>query len=254
MELKKNPFKAAIKEMKLQLGIWSCLSSPIGSEILGQSKFDWILFDTEHSPVEIADMLPLLQAAAAGNAHPVVRVSWNDKVLLKKALDIGAQSVLIPFVQNATEAADVVSACAYPPLGIRGVAVSTRAGGYGRIDGYLKKAGDEICILVQVETGEALEHLDAIARTPGIDGVFIGPSDLSASLGHVGNPGHPDVQQAIKQALETITAAGKPAGILTLNTDEAKRYIDWGFTYVACGIDVSLLTKAVDGLHEKMSS
>lgn len=254
MDLPKNKFKAAIKNGELQLGIWSSLCSPAGSEILSQSAFDWILFDTEHSPVEIAGMFPLLQAAAAGNTSSVMRVAWNDKVLLKKALDIGAQSILLPFIQNAQEAADAVYACSYPPNGIRGISVSTRAGGYGRIDGYLQKASAEICIMVQVETGEALGNLKEIAETPGIDGVFIGPSDLCASLGHIGDHNHPDVQKAIKDALATIKTAGKPAGILTLSTDDAKRYIDWGFTFVACGIDVALLTKSVDQLHATMSA
>jgi len=252
MDLKKNAFKAAIKKAELQLGIWSSLCSPMGAEILGGSDFDWILFDAEHSPVEIAGLYPLLQAAQNDTTHSIVRPAWNDKVLIKKVLDIGAQTLLIPYVQSAQEAADAVRSCSYPPQGVRGVAGATRASGYGRTKEYLKKAGDEICILVQVETGDALNELKEIAETPGVDGVFIGPSDLSASLGHIGNPSHPAVQDAIRDAVATIKAAGKAPGILAVNPEDAKRYIEWGYVFVACGVDVSLLVKSVDGLRQEM--
>lgn len=252
MELKKNRFKAAIKNNELQLGIWSSLCSPMGAEILGGADFDWILFDAEHSPVEIAGLYPLLQAAQSDTTHSIVRPAWNDKVLIKKVLDIGAQTVLIPYVQSAAEAADAVKSCSYPPQGVRGVAGATRASGYGRTKNYHKGAGEEICILVQVETGEALAELKEIAETLGVDGVFIGPSDLSASLGHLGNPSHPDVQDAIRDAVATIKAAGKAPGILAVNPVDAKRYIDWGYVFVACGVDVGLLVKSVDQLRRDM--
>ncbi|MEP3244618.1 MAG: HpcH/HpaI aldolase/citrate lyase family protein [Sneathiella sp.] len=247
-----NQFKKAILAGETQLGIWGSLCSPIGAEIIANAGFDWILFDTEHSPVEVAGLFPLLQAASGGTASHAVRPAWNDRVLIKKVLDIGAQTILLPFVQSADEAAEAVKSCRYPPEGLRGVAGSTRASGYGRTKDYLHRANDEICILVQVETGEALSQLSDIAATPGVDGVFIGPSDLSASMGHLGNPSHPEVQDAIKQAAQTIKSAGKAPGILSVNPDDAQRYIDWGFVFVACGVDTALLTKASDDLVVKM--
>lgn len=252
--MRANKFKAAIAKGELQLGIWSSLCSPMVAEILGGSDFDWVLFDAEHSPIEIAGLYPLLQAAQNDTTHSIVRPAWNDKVLIKKVLDIGAQTLLLPYVQSAQEAADAVRSCSYPPQGVRGVAGATRASGYGRTKNYLKQAGDEICILVQVETGEALRELKEIAETSGVDGVFIGPSDLSASLGHIGNPSHPDVQDAIRDAVAIIKAAGKAPGILAVNPVDAKRYIDWGYVFVACGVDVGLLVKTVDELRQEMVS
>lgn len=252
MEIPKNTFKAALAQGEVQLGLWSSLCSPVVSEMLGRSGFDWILFDAEHSPVDIAGLLPLLQAAAVGPAACAVRPPWNDKVLIKRILDIGAQTLLLPFVENPEEAADAVRSCRYPPLGVRGVAGSTRASGYGKVADYHHKASDEICLLVQVETAGALEHLPAIAATDGVDGVFIGPSDLAASMGHLGDFNHPDVQGAIKAAAQTIRAAGKAPGILAGSAQDAKRYRDWGFLFVACGMDLRLLSAGIDSLLSDM--
>ena len=186
--------------------------------------------------------------------RPIVRPAWNDAVIIKRCLDIGAQTLLIPYVQNVEEAKAAVAATRYPPHGIRGVSVAARASRYGRVPGYLTKANDEICVLVQVETGQALAQIEAIAKVDGVDGVFIGPSDLAASLGHVGNPQHADVQAAMKNAVERLTAIGVPAGILTGNEDEARRYIDWGYLFVAVGSDVGLLAKNADALAKKFKS
>lgn len=248
MDLPRNAFKAALARGELQIGLWSSLCSPIVAEIIGYSGFDWILVDTEHSPNEPPAVLAQLQALQAGTATPIVRPAWNDPVLLKRLLDIGAQAVLVPFVQNAEEAAKAVAACRYPPAGIRGITVSGRGSRYGRVPDYLKRADAEICVLVQVETGEALAQLEAIASVDGVDGVFIGPADLSASLGHIGNPGHPAVQEAIKGAAARLTAIGKPAGILTASEADARRYIEWGYRFVAVGSDLGLLTKHADAL------
>lgn len=248
MDLPRNAFKAALARGELQIGLWSSLCSPIVAEIIGQSGFDWILVDTEHSPNEPPAVLAQLQALQAGTATPIVRPAWNDPVLLKRLLDIGTQAVLVPFVQNAEEAARAVAACRYPPAGIRGITVSGRGSRYGRVPDYLKRADAEICVLVQVETGEALAQLEAIASVDGVDGVFIGPADLSASLGHIGNPGHPEVQAAIKDAVDRLTALGKPAGILTPSEADARRYIEWGYRFVAVGSDLGLLTKNADAL------
>ncbi|HEX3442193.1 MAG TPA: aldolase/citrate lyase family protein [Pseudolabrys sp.] len=250
-EFQINAFKHALADGKLQIGLWSSLCSNIAAEIISDSGFDWILLDTEHSPNEIPDLVTQLQAVQRGTATPIIRPAWNDAVLAKRCLDIGAQTLLFPYVQNADEAKRAVASTRYPPQGIRGVSVAARASRYGRVPGYLGKANDEICVLVQVETREALKELEAIAKVPGVDGVFIGPSDLAASLGHLGNPAHPEVQEAMHDAVKRLKALGKPAGILTGNEEEARRYIDWGYLFVAVGADIGLLAKNADALAKK---
>jgi 4-hydroxy-2-oxoheptanedioate aldolase len=251
MDLPQNAFKHAIAQGRLQIGLWSSLCSNIAVEVIASSGFDWLLLDTEHSPNEIPDLVSQLQACARGTATPIVRPAWNDTVLIKRVLDVGTQSVLIPYVQNVAEAERAVQAVRYPPAGVRGVAVASRASNYGRITDYLKKANSEICLLVQVETRTALGELEAIAKVEGVDGVFIGPSDLAASLGHIGNPQHPDVQKALEDAARRLKAVGKPAGILTANEEEARRYIGWGYTFVAVGADLGLLVRGADALAKK---
>ncbi len=254
MELQRNAFKHALAAGKLQIGLWCSLCNNIAAEIVSDSGFDWLLLDTEHSPNEVPDIFAQLQASQGGAASAIVRPAWNDPVLIKRYLDIGAQTVLLPYVQNAEEARRAVAATRYPPTGIRGVTGSGRASRYGRVKDYLKRANDEICVLVQVETREALAELDKITAVPGVDGVFIGPSDLSASFGHIGNPGHPDVQAALEDAVKRIRKGGKFAGILTGNEDEARRYIGWGYTFVAVGTDVVLLARAADGLAQEFKA
>jgi len=251
MDLPANTFKRALADNRTQIGLWCSLCSNIAAEIVSDSGFDWLLLDTEHSPNEVPDILSQLQASERGTAHAVVRPAWNDPVLIKRYLDIGAQTVLLPYVQNAEEARRAVEATRYAPHGIRGVTGSGRASRYGRVKDYLRKANDEICVIVQVETREALAELDRIAAVYGVDGVFVGPSDLSASLGQIGNPAHADVQRAIEDAGRRIRAAGKGAGILTGNEDEARRYIGWGYNFVAVGVDVVLLARAADGLAQR---
>ncbi len=253
-EFQPNAFKRAIAAGQLQIGLWSSLCSNIAAEIVSDSGFDWILLDTEHSPNEIPGLLAQLQAVRGGTATPIIRPAWNDAVLAKRCLDIGTQTLLFPYVQNAEEARRAVASTRYPPQGIRGVSVAARASRYGRTPGYLGKANTEICVLVQVETRAALDELEAIAKVDGVDGVFIGPSDLAASLGHIGNPAHAEVQAAIKDAVTRLTALGKPAGILTGNEEEARRYIDWGYLFVAVGADVGLLAKSADTLAKKFKS
>jgi len=251
MELNRNAFKHALAAGELQIGLWSSLCSNIVAEVVADSGFDWILLDTEHSPNEVPGLLSQLQAVAGGTASPIVRPAWNDAVLFKRILDIGAQSLLVPYVQNPEEAARAVRATRYPPAGIRGVTASGRASRYGRVAGYLKKADSEICLIVQVETGPALDGIEAIAEVEGVDGVFIGPGDLAASLGHIGEPGHAEVQRAIEDAARRLKAIGKPAGILTVNEDEARRYIEWGYSFVAVGVDLGLLACGADALAKK---
>src|SRR3954451_6546743 len=254
MELQRNAFKHAIAAGQLQIGLWSSLCSNIVAEVIGAAGFDWIVLDSEHSPNEIPNLMSQMQAMQGGTATRVVRPAWNGAVLAKRALDIGAQTLLFPYVQNAEEAKRAVESTRYPPQGIRGVSVAARASRYGRTPGYLGKANTEICVLVQVETRTALNELEAIARVDGVDGVFIGPSDLAASLGHLGNPAHAEVQAAIKEAVTRLKAFGKPAGILTGNEDEARRYIEWGYLFVAVGADVGLLAKNADALAKKFKT
>jgi 4-hydroxy-2-oxoheptanedioate aldolase len=251
MELQRNEFKHAIAAGKLQIGLWNSLCSNIVTEIVCHSGFDWLLLDTEHSPNELPAVMAQLQSVQRGTATPIVRPAWNDTVLIKRILDIGAQSILVPFVQNAEEAKRAVAATRYPPEGVRGITTSGRAARYGRIKDYVKKANSEICLLVQAETREALDNLEAIASVDGVDGVFVGPADLSASFGHIGNPQHPEVQKAMEDVAKRLKKVGKPAGILTPIEEEARRYIEWGYTFVALGSDLGLLAKGADSLATK---
>lgn len=248
MDLGENSFKAAIGARKLQIGLWCSLCSGTATEIVSDSGYDWMLLDTEHAPNELPGILDQLRSMSSGTATPVVRPAWNDPVLIKRFLDIGARSLLIPFVQNAGEAERAVASCRYPPLGIRGITGTARASRYGRVASYLQGANEQICVLAQVETTVALSEIDEIAAVDGVDGIFIGPSDLSASVGHIGNPQHPDVQHLIRTAVERIGSAGKAAGILANAEADARRYIEWGYNFVAVGSDLQLLAKAADNL------
>ncbi len=254
MELPVNAFKKALKEGKQQIGLWSSLGSNMVAEGIAHSGFDWILLDTEHSPNELPGLVAQLQAMKGGTATPIVRPAWNDAVLVKRLLDIGVQSLLFPFVQTVEEAKRAVAATRYPPQGIRGVATTARASNFGRVKDYLKKANDEICVLVQVETMEAIGRLREIASVDGVDGVFIGPSDLAASMGHLGNFQHADVQKVITAAIGEIRAAGKAGGYLTGVEDEAKKRLAEGYQFVAVGSDNGVLLKNTDALAQRFKS
>jgi 4-hydroxy-2-oxoheptanedioate aldolase len=250
MELPVNKFKRALKDRKPQIGMWSSLSSHIVAEILANAGFDWVLLDTEHSPNELPMVQAQLHAMVGSAASPVVRPAWNDMVLIKRYLDIGAQSLLLPYVQSVEEARDAVRYTRYPQQGVRGVAGSTRAAGYGRIKDYLKRAGEEICLLVQVETRKAMANIEAIAETDGVDGVFIGPNDLSADLGHLGNWQHPEVWKVMEDAAKKIRKAGKAPGILVGESD-GQRCLDMGYLFVAVGADTGMLVRGTDALAAK---
>jgi len=251
MRVAENRFKAALKRDERQIGLWSTLGSAMVAELVGHAGFDWLLIDTEHSPNELPAIVAQLQAMQTGTASAVIRPAWNDPVLIKRILDIGVQSLLIPFVETAEAAAAAVAATRYPPDVIRGVSTGSRAAGYGRIKDYPKAAGAEICVLVQIETMKGVENIDAIAATPGVDGVFVGPADLSASLGHLGDQLHPVVQDTIGRVLAACQKAGKPAGYLTGNEAESKKWLDAGFRFVAVGTDNGVLVKAVDELRDR---
>ena len=244
----RNPFKAALGQGKLQIGLWSSLASNISAEIIAPCGYDWIVIDMEHAPNDLRDVLSQLQAMRGGTATPVVRPPWNEFVTIKRVLDAGAPALIVPYVQNREEAEMAVRAVRYPPRGIRGVAGGARGSDFGRRKDYFATADDDICLLVQVETAEALERLEEIASVDGVDGVFIGPADLAASMGHLGNLKAPEVQQAIHAAVGRLKAIGKPGGILTAVEEDARRYIDWGFLFVAVGIDANLLMRAAGDL------
>ena len=237
----RNQFKARLLAREVQLGLWMSLGSPAAAEALSLVGYDWLLFDTEHAPVDPPQLQALLQAAAAGPSAPVVRPAWNDQVLVKRVLDVGAQTLLVPFVQTAEGAALAVEVSRYPPTGSRGVAGLTRASSFGLNPDYFATANDETCVLVQLETPRSLRNLEAIAEVPGVDGIFIGPSDLAASMGHLGRPSAEPVQDAIRDARDRLETLNKPAGILAVSRDDAQRYLDWGFGFVAIGIDIALL-------------
>lgn len=244
MDLPKNHFKAALKSGLRQVGLWCTIPDPGVVELLAGAGYDWLLIDTEHSPMDAVSILPLLQVAAPYPVTPIVRPGWNNPVEIKKMLDCGAQTLLVPFVQNADEARAAVAATRYPPEGIRGVAGLTRATRYGAISDYAASAHEEICVLVQVETEEALRHIDAIAAVPGVDGIFIGPADLAASMGYAGQPTHPKVKTAILDATARIAAAGLPPGILSPNHDLLSAAVAHGAKFIAVGVDTGFLRSA----------
>jgi 4-hydroxy-2-oxoheptanedioate aldolase len=223
------------------------------AEILAHAGFDWVLLDTEHSPNELPMVQSQLHAMTGGTATPVVRPAWNDMVLVKRYLDIGAQTLLLPYVQTVEEASSAVRYTRYPPQGVRGVAGSTRAAGYGRIKDYMNRAHEELCVLVQAETRLALKNLEGIAAVEGVDGIFIGPNDLAADLGHLGNWQHPDVWKAMEDAAKRIRKAGKAPGILVGEAD-GKRCLEMGFLFVAVGADTGMLVRGSDALAGKFRS
>jgi 4-hydroxy-2-oxoheptanedioate aldolase len=248
MILPPNAFKRALAAGKQQIGLWVSLASPYSAEIVAGAGFDWLVVDTEHSPNEVDTTLAQLQVIAAYPVSPVVRPAWNDKVLIKRHLDIGAQTLLIPYVQDAEEAAAAVAAMRFPTQGVRGVAGVTRASRFGRVTDYARRAHEELCLLVQVENRAGLDNLEAIARTEGVDGVFIGPADLAAGLGYLGEIGHPEVQSSIRDAIRRIGACGKGAGILATDDASARRYMEWGTTFTAVGLDVMVLGRGLEKL------
>lgn len=255
MEIAPNHFKRALAAGTPQIGIWSTLPHAYVAEIIAGAGYDWVLLDTEHTPSDVPQMVQQLQAVAAATplvplhrTAPIVRPAWNDPVMIKRYLDIGAQTLLVPFVQNADEARAAVAAMRYAPRGIRGVGGSVRASNFGRIADYAQRCEEELCLLVQVESRTALDQLEAIASVDGVDGVFIGPADLSASLGHVGNLRHPTVRAAIDDAICRIRACGKAPGILSTDETRAREYLDLGALFVAVAMDMQLLARGAEAV------
>jgi 4-hydroxy-2-oxoheptanedioate aldolase len=252
IEIGPNLFKRALAKKQPQIGFWSTFGTPIVADLLSDSGFDWLLLDCEHSPTDVPEILPQLMAVDRSPiTTPVVRPPWNDMVIFKKLLDIGARSLLVPMVSTAEEATAAVGATRYPLGGVRGVAGGIRANRYGRITDYHGKASDDICVLVQVETQQGLDNIEAIAEVDGVDGVFIGPADLGAALGHLTDRNHPHVIDTIKDARKRVASTGKAAGILTADADQAQMWLDEGFIFVACGVDSNILAREADALAKR---
>ena len=256
MQTPVNTFKQAIANKQAQIGLWLGLADPYTTEICAGAGFDWLLIDGEHAPNDVRSILAQLQVVAAyPGSHPIARVPMGHghvgEMIIKQYLDIGVQTLLVPMVDTPAQAAALVRATRYPQAvgagGLRGMG-GARASRWGRYPQYANEANEQICLLVQAETQVALDNLDAIAATEGVDGVFIGPADLSASMGHVGQPGHPEVQAAIERAISRIRQAGKAAGILTPDEALSRHYLDIGATFVAVGLDTNLLARHTSAL------
>lgn len=251
MELPENPFKRALRAGRPQIGLWVGLASAYVSELLASTGFDWLALDGEHSPNDPLTILPQLQAIAAYPAHPIVRTLSDDPALIKRYLDIGVQTLLVPMVETPEQAARAVAATRYPPAGVRGVGSAlARAARWNQIGRYLQECEREICVLVQVESVKGMKQLAAIAATPGVDGVLFGPSDLAASMGLLGRLDDPGVQQAVEEGIRTVISTGKAAGLMTTDHDAARRYLTLGALFVAVGLDTTLLAQAARQLAE----
>ncbi|MPW20533.1 4-hydroxy-2-oxoheptanedioate aldolase [Paraburkholderia sp. CNPSo 3157] len=249
MERVQNRFKRALAQGKPQFGLWAALADAYVVELLATAGFDWLLIDNEHAPNNVRSTLAQLQAVSAYRSHPVVRPVKSDAAMIKQLLDIGAQTLLLPMIDTEEQAKAAVAATRYPPQGVRGVGSAlARASRWNRVPDYLATASDELCVLVQVETLQGLSNLDAIANVDGVDGVFFGPADLSASMGFLGKPGEPVVREAIREGIRTVHAAGKAAGVLAPDRAFAAEYLEAGATFVAVGTDTGLLSRAAADL------
>jgi 4-hydroxy-2-oxoheptanedioate aldolase len=249
MPAPQNRFKAALARNQLQIGCWLALANGYSAEAMAGAGFDWLVIDGEHAPNDIPLMVSQLQALKGGTAEPVIRLPAGETWMVKQVLDIGCQTLLVPMVESGEEARELVRAVRYPPNGVRGVGSAlARASGFGAIADYLPSADDQICLLLQVESRKGLAAIEDIAALEGVDGIFIGPSDLAADMGYIGQPSHPDVKAAVEAAIARIIAAGKPAGVLTFDRAAVQRYIELGVSFAAVGADITLLTQAARSL------
>jgi 4-hydroxy-2-oxoheptanedioate aldolase len=254
MDFPINQLKRNLRAGKVQTGCWLSLASHTSAEICASAGFDWVLIDMEHAPSDLPQVHHQLHAAAAYQTSVLVRAPWNDTVLIKRLLDVGVQSLLLPYVQNAEEARRAVAAVRYPPQGVRGVSVGSRANRFGRVKDYFARAHDETCLLLQIETRAAIAEIEKMAAIDGVDGLFIGPQDLAADLGHLANPAHPDVQAAIAEAIGRIKRTGKAPGLLNFNEAEAKRWIEQGAQFVAVTSDQFLLARETAAVAARFKS
>lgn len=250
-----NLFKTRLLAGEPQIGLWLSMASPYLAEVSATAGFDWLLIDGEHSPNDLQTTLAALQAIAPYRSHPIVRLVSDSETLIKQVLDLGAQSILVPMVDTAEQARAIVAATRYPPQGLRGVGSAlARASRWGQRADYMQVADDEVCVLVQAESVSAMANLTAICAVNGVDGVFIGPADLAASMGHRGDSGHAEVQAMIEAAINTIVNSGKAAGILTADKAQARRYLALGCTFVAVGVDVLIYAAGARGLAKEFGA
>ena len=246
-----NQFRADLRAGKRLIGCWASLAAPITAEILGLAGFDWILLDGEHSPNDVTTLVPQLMALKGSPSAPVVRPPCNEPIIIKRLLDIGFHNFLLPNVETADQARSAVAATRYPPKGIRGVSVAHRSNMYGTVPGYFRDIDDNITVVVQIESRAGFAAVDEIAAVEGVDGLFVGPSDLAAAFGHLGNANHSEVQGAIRHVFARASATGKAAGILAGVEADARRYLDWGATFVAVGSDLGLFRAASQALSDR---
>ncbi len=246
-----NAFRRDLRANKPLVGCWCSLASNITTEILGYAGFDWLLIDGEHAPNDISSFITQLQALKDSPSAPVVRPPWAEPVIIKRLLDIGFYNFLMPWIENAEQARAAVAATRYPPHGVRGMGTGHRSNRYGYVRDYFTTINDNISVMVQIESASGVERATEIAAVEGVDGLFIGPSDLSAALGYVGQPDHPNVQQAMMRVLSAARQHQKPVGILAPVEADARRYIAQGMSFVAVGGDVGLLRSASLGLAER---
>lgn len=255
LPMPQNHFKAALAAKQPQIGLWVGLCNANAAEALATTGYDWLLLDGEHAPNDPASVLEQLRAVAPYPVHPVVRPVIGDVALIKQYLDVGAQTLLVPMVDTAEQAETMVKAMRYAPAGIRGMgAALARASRYNQVDDYLTHADAQMCLLVQAETTTAIANLEAIANTEGVDGVFFGPADLSASMGYPGQPGHPDVVKTMLDGIATVRKAGKAPGILMTDPVQAQRYLDAGALFVAVGVDMLVLVAAAQALAQRFKA
>jgi len=254
-DMPRNRFKAGLETGQAQYGVWLGIPDNTVAELMAGAGFDWLVIDNEHGPYELRDVMAHLQAMAPYDVAPIVRPVDDNPALLKKLCDIGAQSFIVPMIDTPEQAAAVVSAVKYPPSGRRGLGTSmARAARWNSVPGYVQQANDEICVIVQAETVTAIDNLDAIANTPGIDGVFFGPSDLSASMGLAGDVSHPDVVAAVGAGLRAVRAAGKHAGLLCLDESQVSHFVECGANFVGVGVDALLLGNSARSLATRFKA
>lgn len=242
-----NPFKTLLARQHhaagFPVGTFVMSASPVVAEAVGCAGFDWAVIDMEHTPLDLADLVHLLQAVAGTPMLPITRIPWNDTVMVKRLLDAGAQTILFPFVQNAAEAAKAVAACKYPPSGVRGMAAMSRGSRFGTVKDYFKLANDGVSVIVQIESPEAMDRLEQIAQGPGVDSIFIGPGDLSGAMGHVGDLLHPAVVDVMARSVKRCHALGKPIGTVGGTTDAVATYREAGFDYIGVASDLGLMMR-----------
>ena len=248
-----NSFRRRLLAGETLIGCWCSLANPITTEVLGVAGFDWLLLDGEHSPNDVGTFIPQLMALKDSPSAPVVRPSWNDAVEIKRLLDAGFYNFLVPFVESAEDARRAVAATRYPPAGIRGVSVSQRSNRYGSVAGYFQGINEQVCVMVQIESRQGLAAAAEIAAVNGVDGIFVGPSDLAAALGHLGDSSHPATQAAIGQIFDVARVAGKAIGILAPDEADARRYLQMGARFVAVGSDLGAFRSATQALRDRFA-